>query len=55
MIPVFAAMFEDFGAELPAPTRFLIDLSDFLKGNIHWLILGAAAAKVLGVEASRLG
>ncbi|OHE89324.1 MAG: secretion system protein [Verrucomicrobia bacterium RIFCSPLOWO2_12_FULL_64_8] len=40
VIPVFAAMFADFGAKLPAPTQFLIDLSDFLKHNIHWLILG---------------
>ncbi|MSU23527.1 MAG: type II secretion system F family protein [Opitutus sp.] len=30
VIPVFAAMFKDFGAELPAPTQFLIDLSNFL-------------------------
>ncbi|MCC5024183.1 MAG: type II secretion system F family protein [Candidatus Synoicihabitans palmerolidicus] len=43
VIPVFADMFADFGAQLPAPTQFLIDLSDFLKGNIHWLILGAIA------------
>ena len=40
VIPVFAEMFDDFGAQLPAPTQFLIDLSDFLKGNIHWIILG---------------
>jgi type IV pilus assembly protein PilC len=33
VIPVFAAMFADFGAKLPAPTQALIDLSDFLK---HW-------------------
>ncbi len=31
VIPVFAAMFADFGAKLPAPTQMLIDLSDFLK------------------------
>jgi type IV pilus assembly protein PilC len=43
VIPVFAAMFDDFGAALPTPTQFLIDLSDFLKGNIHWLILGGIA------------
>lgn len=40
VIPVFAAMFADFGAALPAPTQFLIDLSDFLKYNFHWLVLG---------------
>ncbi|HEX7631704.1 MAG TPA: type II secretion system F family protein [Lacunisphaera sp.] len=33
VIPVFAAMFADFGAKLPAPTQFLIDLSNFMK---HW-------------------
>ena len=41
VIPVFAAMFADFGANLPVPTQMLIDLSDFLKGNFHWLLLGA--------------
>ena len=30
VIPVFAAMFADFGAKLPAPTQMLIDLSDFM-------------------------
>ncbi|HEX2100748.1 MAG TPA: type II secretion system F family protein, partial [Candidatus Synoicihabitans sp.] len=41
VIPVFATMFEDFGAKLPAPTQFLIDFSAFLKSNIHWVLLGA--------------
>lgn len=40
VIPVFAAMFADFGAKLPAPTQFLIDLSDFLKGNFFYLAAG---------------
>ena len=31
VIPVFAAMFADFGAKLPAPTQMLIDLSNFMK------------------------
>lgn len=38
VVPTFADMFTDFGAELPAPTQFLIDLSDFLKSNILYLI-----------------
>ncbi|MCF3651166.1 type II secretion system F family protein [Synoicihabitans lomoniglobus] len=42
VIPVFADMFADFGAKLPAPTQFLIDLSDFLKANIFYLIAGMA-------------
>jgi type IV pilus assembly protein PilC len=33
VIPVFAAMFKDFGAKLPLPTQMLIDLSEFMK---HW-------------------
>lgn len=41
VIPVFADMFADFGAKLPAPTQFLIDLSDFLKANILYIIAGA--------------
>ena len=43
VIPVFAEMFADFGADLPAPTQFLIDLSDFLKSYIIFLILGIVA------------
>src|SRR6266567_4683557 len=38
VIPVFAAMFKDFGAKLPAPTQFLINLSEFLKGW-WWAVL----------------
>lgn len=40
VIPVFASMFADFGAELPAPTQMLIDLSDFLKSNFLFVIAG---------------
>ncbi|MCX6949812.1 MAG: type II secretion system F family protein [Opitutae bacterium] len=41
VIPVFAAMFADFGAKLPAPTQMLIDLSDFMKA--WWWAVGGAA------------
>jgi len=40
VIPVFAAMFADFGAKLPAPTQMLIDLSNFLKS--YWWAIGLA-------------
>lgn len=40
VIPVFAAMFADFGAKLPAPTQMLIDLSDFMKA--WWWAIGIA-------------
>ena len=44
VIPVFADMFKDFGAKLPAPTQMLIDSSNFLKHNFHWIVLAAVAA-----------
>ena len=31
IVPVFAGMFKDFGGKLPAPTQFLVDLSDGIK------------------------
>lgn len=44
VIPVFAQMFSDFGAKLPAPTQFLIDLSDFMKAWWWAIGIGAYAA-----------
>jgi type IV pilus assembly protein PilC len=44
VIPVFAAMFADFGAALPAPTQFLIDLSAFLKSYFLYIAAGAYVA-----------
>jgi type IV pilus assembly protein PilC len=44
VIPVFAAMFKDFGAKLPAPTQMLIDLSNFLKHNFFYLAIAAYGA-----------
>ena len=46
VIPVFAAMFADFGAKLPAPTQMLIDPSNFLKHNFHWIVLGVVGGLV---------
>lgn len=31
IVPVFAGMFADFGAKLPAPTQFMVDLSGLLR------------------------
>jgi type IV pilus assembly protein PilC len=44
VIPVFASMFKDFGAKLPAPTQFLIDLSNFMKA--WWWAVGVGAYAV---------
>src|SRR5215210_2305008 len=34
VVPVFGEIFSGFGAKLPAPTQFLISLSDWLKHNL---------------------
>jgi type IV pilus assembly protein PilC len=47
VIPVFAAMFADFGAKLPAPTQFLIDLSNFMKS--YWWAIGLGCYAVFFV------
>ena len=39
VVPTFAGIFADFGAKLPAPTQFLIDLSDVIRGNWFLIIL----------------
>lgn len=41
VVPVFDKMFKDFGSTLPAPTQIVIDMSNFFKSNIIFLILGA--------------
>jgi type IV pilus assembly protein PilC len=43
VIPVFAEMFNDFGQELPKPTKILIGTSDFLKSYIIFIIMGIFA------------
>lgn len=42
VIPRFAAMFKSFKAELPLPTRIIMGISDFVKGNIIAEVVGAA-------------
>jgi len=50
VVPVFGEIFADFGAKLPAPTQFLIDLSNFVRGE--WYILfGGLAGVIFGVRA----
>ncbi|MEM1024911.1 MAG: type II secretion system F family protein [Myxococcota bacterium] len=39
VIPVFEKMFRDFGGALPAPTQFVIDLSNGLRANILYVIV----------------
>ena len=50
VVPIFGEIFKDFGAKLPAPTQFLIDLSDFIRGEWYFLILGIGAV-IFGLRA----
>jgi type IV pilus assembly protein PilC len=47
VVPVFGSIFADFGANLPAPTQFLMDLSDFIRAQ-WYLLLGAMAGIFFG-------
>jgi type IV pilus assembly protein PilC len=49
VIPVFAEVFESFGHALPAPTQFVINLSNFTIENVYYL----AAIPIIGVVALR--
>ena len=40
VVPVFGEIFRSFGATLPAPTQFLIDLSHFVQKFILLILLG---------------
>lgn len=39
VIPVFASMFSSFGSSLPLPTQIVVNMSDFAKGNIIYILL----------------
>ena len=41
VVPIFGEIFKDFGSKLPPPTQFLIDVSDFMRGEWYFLIGGA--------------
>jgi type IV pilus assembly protein PilC len=49
VVPIFGEIFKDFGAKLPAPTQFLIDISDFIRGNWYLLALGIGGA-IFGIR-----
>lgn len=39
VVPTFGGIFAEFGANLPAPTQFLLDLSSVVRGNWYWIVL----------------
>lgn len=58
VIPVFQEMFSSMGSALPAPTQIVVNMSDFVKSNFIWLIMGCFAAiysikKIYNTEVGR--
>ncbi len=49
IIPTFARLFSDFGAELPLPTQIVLGLSNFVR-TAWWIMLGGAVALVVGLK-----
>ncbi|MFT5686807.1 MAG: type IV pilus assembly protein PilC [Myxococcota bacterium] len=43
VVPTFEVMFADFGGTLPAPTQFVIDLSNWLQANFLVIVVAAVA------------
>jgi len=48
VVPSFSAMFKDFGAELPMPTKILIAVGDFMK-NYWYLVIGGLIGFFIGI------
>src|SRR6516225_1363712 len=44
VVPVFGEIFSSFGAQLPAPTQFLINISKFVRQWILLIVVGGGAA-----------
>lgn len=43
VVPVFQKMFADFGKALPVPTQMVVNMSEFAKGNFHFILGGMFA------------
>ncbi len=40
VVPVFSKMFNDFGSSLPLPTQIVVNMSEFFKNNIVFILVG---------------
>ena len=47
VIPVFAKMFESFGGQLPAPTQFVVNVSNLVR-DYWWIMLPSLIAFIYG-------
>jgi type IV pilus assembly protein PilC len=53
VIPEFESLFKGFGADLPAFTRFVIEISEFVRSQGWILLVGAVAAVVGYIETKK--
>ncbi len=53
VVPTFADMFADFGAELPAFTLFVVGLSDTLINNV-WMFIAVIGGTIYGLKQAKL-
>jgi type IV pilus assembly protein PilC len=53
VIPEFEALFQGFGADLPAFTRFVIDISQFVRDQGWWLVFVIVGAIVGVLQAKK--
>ena len=47
VVPTFVDMYQDFDAELPGPTKVILAISEFLSGNILWILIGLIGLGIL--------
>ena len=43
VVPVFAEMFKDMGTTLPTLTQIIVDVSNFTRNNILYIVIGIVA------------
>src|SRR5205814_3720333 len=52
VVPIFANLFAGLGVELPAPTRFVMNLSAFVS-SFWWVMFALLIAFIIGVRQVR--
>jgi type IV pilus assembly protein PilC len=52
VVPQFEDLFSNFGADLPAFTRFVVNMSEFMQAK-WWLVLGVVIAAVIGFSQAK--
>ncbi|QRP64716.1 type II secretion system F family protein [Rhodanobacter sp. FDAARGOS 1247] len=48
VVPVFSKTFQDAGADLPAPTQVLVNMSEFMQ-SYWWLVIGSIIGSIVAI------